>query len=80
MIRTCLIRAADGSVRTLAESKLEELRHLRADKDQLVWLDLLDPDAESLEALAKEFKMHPLALEDMQKRRQRPKIDTYPDQ
>jgi magnesium transporter len=80
MIRTCLVRAADGSVRSLEGSKLEELRHLRAKKDQLVWLDLLDPDAESLEALAKEFKMHPLALEDMQKRGQRPKIDTYPDQ
>lgn len=80
MIRTCLIRAADGSVRTLERSKLEELRHLRAKTDQLVWLDLLEPDAESLDALAKEFKIHPLALEDMQKRRQRPKIDTYPDQ
>jgi magnesium transporter len=80
MIRTCLIRAADGSVRTLERSKLEELRHLRAKQDQLVWLDLLEPDAESLDALAKEFKIHPLALEDMQKRRQRPKIDTYPDQ
>jgi magnesium transporter len=80
MIRTCLVRAADGSVRSLEGSKLEDLRHLRAKKDQLVWLDLLDPDAESLEALAKEFKMHPLALEDMQKRGQRPKIDTYPDQ
>jgi magnesium transporter len=80
MIRTCLIRAADGSVRTLEHSKLQELRHLRAEKDQLVWLDLLEPDEESLDALAKEFKIHPLALEDMQKRRQRPKIDTYPDQ
>jgi magnesium transporter len=80
MIRTCLVRAADGSVRSLQGSKLEELRQLRAEKNQLVWLDLLDPDAESLEALAKEFKIHPLGLEDMQKRRQRPKIDTYPDQ
>ncbi len=83
MTRTCVVRAADGKVRDLKGSKietLEELRELRAEKGQLVWLDLLDPDAESLEALAKEFKIHPLALEDIQKRRQRPKIDTYPAQ
>jgi magnesium transporter len=80
MIRTCLVRAADGSVKTLEGSNLDELRHLRAKKDQLVWLEILDPDTESLEVLAREFNIHPLALEDMQKRRQRPKIDTYPDQ
>ncbi len=80
MIRVCLVRAADGAVRSLEGAKLEELRKLRAEKGQLVWLDLLDPDEESLEALAKEFKIHPLALEDIQKRRQRPKIDTYPAQ
>jgi len=80
MTRTCLVRAADGSVKTLEGSNLDELRHLRAKKDQLVWLEILDPDTESLEVLAREFNIHPLALEDMQKRRQRPKIDTYPDQ
>jgi magnesium transporter len=46
---------------------------------EFFWLDLVDPSPEQLGALAKRFGWHPLALEDMQKRGQRPKLDGYGD-
>ncbi len=49
-------------------------------RDEFFWLDLLDPDDEQLAALAARFGWHPLALEDMQHFRQRPKLDRYGDQ
>jgi magnesium transporter len=49
-------------------------------RDEFFWLDLVDPGDEQLEALARRFGWHPLALEDMQHFRQRPKLDRYEDQ
>lgn len=42
--------------------------------------DLHAPDEESLAALQREFHFHPLAIEDVRTRHQRPKIDIYGDQ
>jgi magnesium transporter len=49
-------------------------------RDEFFWLDLVDPTPEQLAGLAQRFGWHPLALEDMQERRQRPKLDRYGDQ
>lgn len=49
-------------------------------RDEFFWLDLVDPTPEQLAGLAQRFDWHPLALEDMQKRGQRPKLDRYGDQ
>jgi magnesium transporter len=49
-------------------------------RDEFFWLDLVDPTPEQLERLAERFGWHPLALEDLQKRGQRPKLDRYGDQ
>jgi magnesium transporter len=43
----------------------------------LVWLDVPDPTAESLQPLVEEFGFHPLAIEDCLQPHQRPKIETY---
>src|SRR5947208_12236355 len=43
----------------------------------LVWLDVPEPTAESLQPLADEFGFHPLAIEDCLQPHQRPKIETY---
>jgi magnesium transporter len=43
----------------------------------LVWLDVSEPTAESLQPLADEFGFHPLAIEDCLQPHQRPKIETY---
>jgi magnesium transporter len=46
---------------------------------EFFWLDLVDPSAEQLDGLAERLHWHPLALEDVQKRGQRPKLDGYGD-
>jgi magnesium transporter len=49
-------------------------------RDEFFWLDLVDPSDEQLGRLAERFGWHPLALEDIQRRGQRPKLDRYGDQ
>ena len=44
----------------------------------VVWLDLFDPELPDLEAVAAQFGLHPLAVEDAVHDHQRPKIDRYP--
>jgi magnesium transporter len=44
-------------------------------RQEFFWLDLVDPSAEQLDGLAQRLHWHPLALEDVQKRGQRPKLD-----
>jgi magnesium transporter len=77
--RTCLIRKPDGQ---LAEVDLstDDLSQLKAEPGHLTWLDLADPDSDDLALLRDRLHLHPLAIEDLEKRSQRPKIDTYPDQ
>lgn len=44
----------------------------------LLWVDLRDPGPDQIKLLREEFGFHRLALEDVVKQRQRPKIDEYP--
>jgi magnesium transporter len=78
--RTCLARLPDGELRVLEGDQLDEIDELRSQPHHLVWVDILSPSAEDLALLVREFDLHPLALEDLEKRRQRAKIDTYPGQ
>lgn len=75
--RTCLARLPGGELRELGADDLSEIDGLRAQPDTLVWLDIVSPTAHDLALLRDEFGLHPLAQEDLEKRRQRPKIDTY---
>ena len=45
----------------------------------LTWINLSVPDAAASEHLAERFEWHPLDIEDVLSKRQRPKIDEYPD-
>jgi magnesium transporter len=45
--------------------------------EAVLWLDLFDPDLADLEAVAEEFRLHPLAVEDAVHDHQRPKVDRY---
>ncbi|GIE92991.1 magnesium transporter CorA family protein [Paractinoplanes rishiriensis] len=47
--------------------------------EAVLWLDLYDPDLDDLAAVAEEFRLHPLALEDAVQDHERPKLDRYPD-
>jgi magnesium transporter len=48
-------------------------------RDEFFWLDLTDPGVAESRQLAELFGFHPLALEDMLKRDQRPKLEDYED-
>jgi magnesium transporter len=48
-------------------------------RDEYFWLDLTDPGEDDVAALEKVFSFHPLALEDLTKRGQRPKLDDFGD-
>jgi len=78
--RTCLARLPDGKLRELGVGDFEKIDALRSKPDHVVWLDIASPDADDIALLRDEFDVHPLALEDLEKRRQRPKIDTYAEQ
>jgi magnesium transporter len=63
---------AEGFVAEEIADKLEQ--HPKA----VLWLDLFDPDENDLRAVAAEFSLHPLAVEDAVHDHQRPKLDRYP--
>ena len=77
---TCLARLTDGSIESLAGDDLERIDAVRQVAGQVVWLDVESPTGEDLSLLQREFALHELVLEDLHKRGQRPKIDTYPNQ
>jgi magnesium transporter len=45
----------------------------------LTWLNVVSPDVETAQALAERFGWHPLDVEDVVSKRQRPKVDDYED-
>ncbi len=56
-----------------------DIRSHLAERDTVVWLDLLQPSLEDLHVLSEEFGLHELAVEDAVTEHQRPKLDRYPD-
>jgi magnesium transporter len=45
----------------------------------VLWLDLFDPGLDDLTAVAEQFHLHPLAVEDAVQDHERPKLDRYPE-
>ncbi len=67
-------RRGRGELVTRAAPQLSELS-----ANGLTWINLSSPDLEGSEALAERFTWHPLDIEDVLSKRQRPKIDEYAD-
>jgi magnesium transporter len=74
---TTLVRHPDGRVEELGAGRLDEIDQLCAVEGTLVWVSARSPDAATIEILRREFNLHPVAVEDVQKRGQRPKLDPY---
>jgi magnesium transporter len=55
----------------------EQIGEYIRDATNLIWIDLQDPGPAELSLLLEEFGFHPLALEDVAKGQQRPKVDEY---
>ena len=68
---------AAGSPRRRRPSESRE--ELAAGEDRLAWLGLYRPGAAELGALAEQFDLHELAVEDAIKAHQRPKLERYGD-
>jgi magnesium transporter len=49
------------------------------DGSKFVWIGLKEPSAEEFESVAREFRLHELAVEDAIKAHQRPKLEVYED-
>lgn len=64
--------AAGGSVRQGTLSDLDE-----ALTSPTTWIDVSEPDRDTLSALASRFGLHPLAVEDVLHDDQRPKTESY---
>ena len=77
---TILARQPDGSVTELTADRVDEVDQLTARPGSLVWVSATRPDEALINVLGREFSLHPLALEDLRKQQQRPKLDTYESQ
>ncbi len=75
----CIIRQPSGEIQELDVSQLDQIDRVKQ-PGSLVWLDMASPNESDLETLKAKLDLHPLALEDLENRRQRPKVDTYPGQ
>lgn len=74
MAATVVVRwVEEGEVRSAGLESVGEL--VSAGKP--VWVDVTGPEQATMEALAATFGLHPLAVEDVLKDGQRPKIDSY---
>jgi magnesium transporter len=45
--------------------------------DQIVWIDVIQPDQNEIDWLRDRFQVHPMAVRDIEHHRQRPKLDEY---
>jgi magnesium transporter len=77
---TCLARHADGSVEELPPGRFDEIDKLTDRDGTLVWVSATAPTDEDIAMIGREFRLHPLAMEDLHKQHQRPKLDTYEHQ
>jgi magnesium transporter len=60
--------------------RVEDLDAVHPRPGQVLWLHCEVPDDAEVEAIARRFHVHPLALEDLRNSNQRPKLDDYGDQ
>jgi magnesium transporter len=75
---TCVDYSA-GQVRAQEVADLGTfLDHHRPDWSEVRWIDVAGlSDMDVIDALARKYELHPLAIEDLLSRSQRPKIDAY---
>lgn len=74
-MRRILVRQGDGRVETPTD--LGSLAEILRDPRALLWLDAEGEPAETVEALAARFDLHPVTVEDFIHRNQRPKVEEF---
>ena len=76
MIQVIVHSSPNGPV---SETRLEDLSELNTHEQTTVWVDVVDPTPDEIARIGEEFHFHPLALEDVARGGQRPKVDQYDD-
>jgi magnesium transporter len=74
MIQVIMNSGPNGLV---SETRLEDLSELITHEQTTIWVDVVDPTPEEIARIGEEFHFHPLALEDVARGGQRPKVDQY---
>lgn len=74
MIQVILHSSPNGPI---TKTRLEDLGEAVKEQQSTVWVDVVDPTPAEIARIGKEFGFHPLALEDVARPGQRPKIDPY---
>ena len=74
MIKLVLHAGPDGPV---TGTRIEDLDKIITDGRTTVWVDVVDATPEEIARVGQKFSFHPLALEDVERGVQRPKIDQY---
>jgi magnesium transporter len=69
----------DGAREPVEGDLHDALQVARSRGDSFIWIGLHEPMADELEKVAKEFDLHPLAIEDAVKAHQRPKVEQFDD-
>jgi magnesium transporter len=69
--------APSSSLRVLSGADVHGAT-VRFDEQELVWVDIFDPQSDDIAWLERTFGFHQLALEDVARRHQRPKLDEFP--
>ena len=59
---------------------IDEVIPPSSDMSEFVWIGVAEPSADEMQALARTYDLHPLAVEDAIKANQLPKVDIYGDQ
>ena len=61
-----------------ADVTLGDLKNFKRKRKTAIWVDLVEPSSDDLQLLGEELGLHPLAIEDALKGRQRAKLEHYP--
>jgi magnesium transporter len=72
-----LARHPDGSVEEVPKERITEIDRLIDRSATMVWVSATNPGDEEIAHFEREFRLHPLAVEDLRKQQQRPKLDAY---
>jgi len=66
-----------GGQRTAVPRSLDETYELLRQHHGMAWIGLYRPDADEIRSVAREFDLHPLAVEDAVAAHQQPKLERY---
>jgi len=66
-----------GDQARVDEIAVEEISDELLKPGNVIWVDVVDPTEADFRTIQEEFKFHPLAIEDAQRRHQRAKVDSY---